>query len=338
MKSKLIWLYLPLTIAVNALATESSTVVPNEPPAVLPNELSKIGKFTIYDEQAHELLDANAELEVLASGFEWTEGPVWDTDNQRLLFVDIPNNNIHSYSPSSGLDVFLHPSNRANGLLIDHKRQLVMMQTGARAVSKLVSGLDSDKHTITQVVSHFQDKRLNSPNDVAQHKNGTLFFTDPPYGLAKQLNDPAKELDFQGVYRLSTDGELSLIDKELTFPNGIAISPDNKTLYVAVSDEASPAWYQYSLDEQGNVTDKSLLFKPAFKGIAHGVPDGLKVHSSGVVFATGPQGVWLFAADKRLLAHIAMPGFTANLAFNQDESAIYLTAHNELRRLKLNSL
>ncbi|MBU2880821.1 SMP-30/gluconolactonase/LRE family protein [Psychrosphaera sp. B3R10] len=301
----------------------------------LPPVLMKQGAYTIYDKQALDLLDLGAKLEVLASGFEWTEGPVWDDKNKRLLFVDIPNNKIHSYSELQGVTDFLYPSGRVNGLLIDAEGTLVMMSTATRTVAKLKMTERVKASSVQHIVSHYKGKRLNSPNDVALHRSGVLFFTDPPYGLPKRMDDPNKELDFQGVYRLSVDNKLSLIDDELTFPNGIAISPSQDKLYVAVSDDAEPAWYQYLLDAQGNVIDKSLLFKPKFLGIEHGTTDGLKVHSTGTVFATGPGGVWIFSSDKRLLAQIAMPGFTANLAFNGDESLIYLTAHKELRRLKL---
>lgn len=301
----------------------------------LPSVLTAIGNYRIYDEKALTLLNLDAEIEVLAKGFEWAEGPVWDSHNNRLLFADIPNNVIHAYSDQSGLTTFLSPSGRSNGMLINESGKLVMMQTEARAVSQLTTALNDTQHNVKPLVSHYRGKRLNSPNDVALHKNGSLFFTDPPYGLPKRMEDPAKELDFQGVYRLNVDGSLDVLDKTLTYPNGIAISPKQDKLYVSVSDKSAPAWYQYSLDDEGNVVNKSLLFKPTFLGIEHGVPDGLKVHSSGVVFATGPGGIWILAEDGRLLAQVAMKGFTANIAFDDSESAIYLTAHNELRRLKL---
>lgn len=303
--------------------------------------VAKQGVYTIYDEKALELLDLSEPITTLGSGFKWAEGPLWIKESSYLLFSDIPNNRIVKYSPRDGLSDYLNPSGFSNGLVRDGD-DLVLMQSRSRSVSRLTSAFSpqnvdsvANASAISPMVSKYQSKRLNSPNDVALHSNGTLFFTDPPYGLPKQMDDPSKELSFQGVYRLSKSGELTILDDEITFPNGIALSPKQDMLYVAVSDENAPIWYQYELDNQGNRVKKSVFFVPQKSINEHGVPDGLQVHSSGVVFATGPSGVWLIDEDKTLLAHIEMAGFTANLAFDDSEQNLYLTAADELRVLKL---
>lgn len=294
------------------------------------------GIFTLYNEKALQLLDTKAELKTLASGFEWVEGPVWVKEGSYLLFSDIPNNSVYRYDDKNGLQTYIANSGFSNGLRVDQKGELLLMQSRSRVVAKMKSSLTNPTDEYLVLASQFQGKKLNSPNDSAIHSNGDLYFTDPPYGLPKQLDDPEKELDFQGVYRLSKHGDLTLIDKTLTFPNGIALSPDDKWLYVAVSDEESPAWYRYSLDTNGNVTAKELFYKPNVNAEGEvGAPDGLKIHSSGWVFATGTGGVWVFDEDKTLLAHIKMPGFTANLTFDDKEKILFLTAHHELRSLAL---
>ena len=294
------------------------------------------GIFTIYNEQALNIINTKAELKILATGFEWIEGPVWVEEGNYLLFSDIPANKVYRFDHEHGLRTYLVNSGFSNGLRLNQQHELYLMQSRSRAVSKMNSSLTKPTDSYQVLASHYLGKKLNSPNDSALHSNGSLFFTDPPYGLPKQLQDPAKELDFQGVYRLSTNGDLALIDKTLTYPNGIALSPDDKWLYVAVSDETNPAWYRYTLNTDGNVISKALFYKPQINGKEEiGAPDGLKVHSSGWVFATGPGGVWIFDENRTLLARINMPGFTANLAFDSTEKTIYFTADNELRSLAL---
>ncbi|MBU2872089.1 SMP-30/gluconolactonase/LRE family protein [Colwellia sp. E2M01] len=335
------------SISVNSVANSNSTnILVNN--TLVNNTVNKSaiaqwpqqqGIFTIYSEKALQLLNTKAKLKTLASGFEWVEGPVWVKDGDYLLFSDIPTNKVYRYDDKNGLQTYLSNSGFSNGLKINQDNELLLIQSRSRKVAKMNTSLMKPSADYTVLASHYQGKKLNSPNDSTLHANGSVFFTDPPYGLPKQLDDPAKELDFQGVYRLSTAGDLTLIDKTLTFPNGIALSPDNKWLYVAVSDEENPAWYRYKLDTQGDVLSKELFYKPSKieeGGEAEiGAPDGLKVHSSGWIFATGPGGVWVFDADKTLLAKINMPGFTANIAFDKAEKTIYLTAHKELRSLTL---
>ncbi|WP_171022281.1 SMP-30/gluconolactonase/LRE family protein [Thalassotalea litorea] len=308
------------------------------------NAVERTGIYSIYDQAALQLLDISQNYAVVADGFEWAEGPLWFADEEFLLFSDIPANKIYRYDEKRGLTEFLTDSGFSNGLCRNGKGQLLMMQSRTRQVALLnqspqAHSIDT-KPDLNVLMRDYQGKRLNSPNDCAVHANGTLFFTDPPYGLAGQLNDPLKELSFQGIFRVTDNvtgdqNEITLVDDSLTFPNGIALSPDHKWLYVAVSDQHQPAWYRYRLSEQGDILAKELFYTPEQSTNEVGAPDGLKVHSNGWVFATGPGGIWIFNQNQQLLARIHLPGFTANLAFADNETLLYLTSDNELRKLRL---
>ena len=242
------------------------------------------------------------------------------------------------YRPEHGVDVFLEDSKFSNGLLINRDNELVLMQSRSRKIAIMNAPLSNPKPEYCSLVSHYNGKKLNSPNDITINTNGDLYFTDPPYGLEKQLEDPAKELPYQGVYRLTVDGELTLLDRELTFPNGIALYDGGKKLIVAVSDESNPSWYSYDLNSDGTLSNKSIFAVSNdyhFKRRAEGLPDGLKEHSSGAIFATGPGGVWVFNPDGKLTTHISVVGPVANLAFDSSERYLYLTANSRLLRLKL---
>ena len=330
MKSKILFLLLTFVVCVYL---QTTAFAEHRAKTLWPQQQ---GIFTIYQKKALKLFDTQAELKILAKGFDWVEGPIWVNEGSYLLFSDIPKNSVYRYDNKNGLQTYLANSGYSNGLRLTPKNELILMQSRSRVVSKMKSALVQPADKFEVLASHYQGKKLNSPNDSTLHSNGDLYFTDPPYGLPKQLDDPNKELDFQGVYRLSAAGELSLIDKSLTFPNGIALSGDQKWLYVAVSDKENPAWYRYKVAESGDILNKELFYKSLKENPTEvGAPDGLKVHSSGWVFATGPGGVWVFDENKHLLAKIQMQGFTANLAFDKNEEILYLTAHKELRSLRL---
>ncbi|WP_153009422.1 SMP-30/gluconolactonase/LRE family protein [Shewanella frigidimarina] len=302
------------------------------------NELNKTKKniYKIYSPEALTVLDTSLPVTVLASGFEWVEGPVWSAANQFLLFSDIPNNKVFKYDEHNGLSEYLSDSGFSNGLIIDKQESLVLMQSRTRQVARMQTPLISPHSQYQILIDRYQGKRLNSPNDGVLTNNGTLFFTDPAYGLAGQLDDPAKELSFQGVYKLDKTNQLSLIDDTITFPNGIALSPDQKTLYVAASDPIKPAWYRYTLNDDFQVINKQIFFElPPVTDLEQGLPDGLKVHPSGIIFATGPNGLLLFNPAGQLLAKINLPSISANVAFNDEYSMLYITAHHQLLGLRL---
>ncbi len=300
-------------------------------------------KIVRLDPKFDELIPADAKVETLAGGFKWAEGPVWDKAAGHLLFSDIPNNVVRQWSDKGGLKDFLKPSGftggakfdgkepGANGLALDKTGALVLCQHGDRRVARL--GKDG---TFTTLADKYEGKRLNSPNDLVYHPNGDLYFTDPPYGLPKGMDDPAKELAFQGVYRLKPSGELTLLTKTLSHPNGIGLSPDGKTLYVANSDDAKPVVMAFPLKADGTVEAGKVFFNalPLKHKASPGVPDGLKVDAKGNLFATGPGGVLVLDPTGKHLGTIYTGVPTANCGFGGDGSTLYITANDKLVRVK----
>lgn len=303
-----------------------------------------IGSIERKDPKLDALIPKDAKIEVLAGGMKWTEGPLWDKKASALLFTDIPNNRVMKWSQKDGLMEFLKPSGYtgkdkfegyepgANGLAFDGHGNLILCQHGDRRVARLV---ESGK--FETLVDKYMDKRLNSPNDLVFAKNGDLYFTDPPYGLPKIEKDPAKELDFQGVYRLSPKGELTLLTKEMSRPNGIGLSPDEKTLYVANSDPDKAIWMAFPLGADGKIAGAGKVIHDAtdaVKAKKPGLPDGLKVDAKGNIFATGPDGVFVFAPDHAYLGKIVIGDRNANCAFGDDGSVLYICANDKLVRIK----
>jgi gluconolactonase len=302
-----------------------------------------LGKIEKNDPALDALLADGATIELLAEKkFEWSEGPVWDKANKRLLFSDIPRNMIWEWSQAGGLKEFLKPSGYTgstpftgrepgcNGLAFNKAGELILCQHGDRRVAKWVGG------KFVTLVDKFEGKRLNSPNDLAIKSNGDIYFTDPPYGLPKNVDDPAKELQFQGVYRLTEKGELTVLTKDMTRPNGIAFSPDEKTLYVANSDPAKSIWMSYPVKDDGTIGDGKVFFDSteAVKAKKPGLPDGLKVSQDGTVWATGPGGVYVFNAAGKHLGTLATGVPTANVGFGDDGTVLYITADKNLCRVK----
>ena len=212
------------------------------------------------------------------------------------------------------------------------------MQQGDRRVATMNAPLSAPKSDFVTLAGRYQNKRLNSPNDADLHSDGSLFFTDPPYGLKNVMTDARKELDFQGVYRLAVDGSLMLLDDEISYPNGIGLSHDEQTLYVAVSDKAFPHWLAYDVQDNGQVMNKRVFIDASeyinVEG-EQGMPDGMAVHSSGNIFATGPGGVWLITPQGEVLAKIRTGKLTANCTLSTDEKYLFMTAHDTLMSVPL---
>lgn len=280
----------------------------------------------------------------LAEGFEWSEGPVWvpDPEGGHLLFSDIPRNVVCKWKEGMGVSEFLKPSGYtglelrggelgSNGLLLDGEGRLVLCRHGDRCMARI-----EKNGTTTVLAGRYEGKRLNSPNDGTFSSRGDLYFTDPPYGLPKLNDDPAKELPFNGVYLLRATGELVLLTKEMTFPNGIAFSPDEKVLYVANSDPARPIWMAFDVKADGTIENGRVFFDAS--GLARnrqGLPDGLKVDREGNLFATGPGGVLVISPDGTHLGTILTGVPTANCAWGEDGSVLYITADMFLCRIRL---
>lgn len=308
--------------------------------------LPTLGERIEHDAALDRLIAEDAKLEVLAGGFDWTEGPVWINEKDGpgfLLFSDIPRNSIIKWVEGTGSSLFMKPSGYtgvsdygaepgSNGLLLDAQGQLVMCEHGDRRLSVLTH--HGGKRTL---VDNYQGKRLNSPNDAVFHANGDLYFTDPPYGMPNRWDDPRRELDYCGVYRLSTAGELTLLTTEMTRPNGIAFSPDQKTLYVAQSDPEAAIWKAFAVNKDGTLGKSKLIYDatPHVKEGWPGLPDGMAVDKNGNVFATGPGGVYVFSAAGKLLGRISTGERTSNCTFGgKDNSVLYITADTYLCRIK----
>jgi len=305
-----------------------------------------LGTILRKDPRFDKLIPPGAQMEVLAGGYDWTEGPVWVKDGGYLLFSVIPPNKVLKWKEGSGASIYLKPSGLtgpkdlreepgSNGLVIDPKGNLVLCQHGDRRVARMDAPLSSPASKFVTLADKQDGKKLNSPNDACYHSSGALYFTDPPYGLVKRMEDPTKELDFQGVYRLGTDGKLTLLTKEVTRPNGIAFSPDEKTLYVASSDPDKAVWHAYPVNADGTL-GAGRIFADVTKdvGKVKGLPDGLKVDVNGNLFATGPGGVLVFAPDGTHLGTLSTGEATSNCAWGEDGSTLFITADQYLVRIR----
>jgi len=292
------------------------------------------------------ILDANAPIETIATGIQWAEGPVWLRKDALLLFSDPPANVMRAWCRKYGLREFLRPSGLANpdpklireagsnGLGLDRKGRLIIADSGDRALVRY----DIAKKTRTTLADRYQGQRFNSINDVHVARNGAIWFTDPPYGLAGLDASPLKEAKQNGVYRWDPDGKMSLIDGTLPFPNGVALSPNEKQLFVSVSDPQSPRVMIYDLDANGMPRARGVWLdaKPMLPG--PGLPDGMKIAADGTHFQSVPGGMGIFTPDAELLGLIETGFPIANCAFGEDGRSLFLTANDRVLmvRLRLN--
>lgn len=308
--------------------------------AQAPRNYPLLGGIVREDPRLDELIGPEAKVEVLAAGFAWAEGPLWDRKAGQLLFSDVPMNSILKWTPAGGVELYMKPSGYtgvaawgeepgSNGLLFDRAGRLILMEHGDRRVARLEPM--GGKVTL---VDRYQGKRLNSPNDGALKSNGDLYFTDPPYGLPKRWDDERRELPFCGVYRLA-GAELTLLARELSRPNGIAFSPDEKTLYVANSDPERAIWMAYAVKEDGTLgAGRVFADVTAMVDKLPGLPDGMKVDERGNLYATGPGGVHIYAPDGKRLGRIETGEATSNVAWGDDGRTLYITADMYLCRVK----
>lgn len=293
------------------------------------------------DAALDEIVSPDAKLEKIADGFLFTEGPVWSPDGY-LLFSDPNANTIYRWSENDGLSVYRAKSGYSgadigeyrqpgsNGLAFDAEGRLTINEHGNRRVTRL-----EKNGVLTVLADRFDGHRLNSPNDLVYASDGSLFFTDPPFGLPKVFDDPRKELRFSGVYRLA-DGKLTLVTKELTGPNGIALSPDEKFLYVGNWDEKKKVVMRYEIMADGSI-GRGALFFDMTSAAGEDAIDGVKTDRLGNVYVSGPGGLWIISADGRHLGTIDGPEHVHNLAWGDaDGRTLYLTARNGLYRLRLN--
>jgi gluconolactonase len=327
-------LILALAIALTACASPEP-LQPGAPQA----------KITRWDKALDAIVSPKAKIEKVAEGFTWSEGPVWIRPGGYLLFTDVPANTMYRFAPGQGLSVFLKPSGYsgpqlselrepgANGLAVDQPGSILVADSGNRVVARL----DLESRTKTVLASTYDGRRFNSPNDIARRRDGIIYFTDPPYGLRDLNASPVKELPINGVYRLDADGNVTLIEDQLSFPNGVELSPDERTLYVSNSDPNRPIWMAYTLDERGAIVDKRVFNDASdlVKSGAPGLPDGMCMAADGHLFATAPGGVVVFTPAGQRLGRIETGTAVANCAFGDDGRSLYLTSDKFLARVRV---
>jgi gluconolactonase len=366
-RRRALWSFLGLS----SLPLVLSTAVPAW--AATPLHYPTIGKIERVDPALDKLIPKDAVIEVLASGFEWCEGPLWMTDpayanasnapgtpnppwilkegsedrraqpgDGYLLFSDTRRNMVLRWAKGEDISVFMKPSGYtgvtpyssepgSNGLAVDSKGRITFCEHGDRRVSRLEPG--GGKRTL---VDNYQGKRLNSPNDLIYHSSGDLYFSDPPYGLPLRFEDPLRELDFCGVYRLKPDGTLTLLTKDQSAPNGVALSPDEKTLYVANSDPEKAIWMAYEVRTDGTLGKARQLFDatPMVLEMRPGLPDGLKTDKTGHIFASGPGGIHIFTPAGKRIGTLNIGEAISNCGWGNDGSVLYITADTYLCRVQ----
>ena len=316
------------------------------------DELQTIGSIERLDPALDALVPADAKLEIIGHGFEWSEGPTWlKADGGFLLFSDVLTNTIHRWDAQRGCRTYLSPSGYtsdvprgaemgSNGLAVDREGRLLLCQHGDRRIARLDTPWRSPRTAYVTVADRYDGKRFNSPNDLAVHSSGAIYFTDPPYGMIDYNDDvtkiPDKEIPFQGVYRVAPDGQVTLVTRELERPNGIAFSPDEKTLYVASSHGPRPVIMAYPLEADGGVGMGRVLFDA--RTLPSGRPgacDGMAVDQDGNVFATAPGGVVVLTPEGNHVGSLLTTQRTANCTFGDDGSTLFITADMYLLRIRL---
>lgn len=339
----------PLALALVAAGFGSGIVlsgravggVPEQGPPAAP-------RIERLDPALDALVAPDATVEVLAKGYDWSEGPLWVRDGGYVLFSDIPPNQIHRWKEGEGAKLYLSPSGYtgtaprggevgSNGLTLDRQGRLVLAQHGDRRIARMDAPLGNPAPTFVTVADRYDGKRFNSPNDLVFKSNGDLYFTDPAYGMEKQWDDPKREMDYAGVFRMTPDGTVSLLTREMTRPNGIAFSPDEKILYVAQSDEKAAIWRAFDVQADGTIANSRILLDMTkMVGAAKpGLPDGLKIDTAGNLWATGPGGVLIISPQGKHLGTIVTGQSTSNCAFGDDGRTLYITADMYLMRVKL---
>ena len=310
-----------------------------------PESLEDHGAGTVVklDPALDAIVPADYKIEKLADGFMFTEGPLWiGGDDPHLLFSDVRGNAVYNWNAGSGaVSNFRKPVFKgeyeegqfvgSNGLTHDPQGRLIICEHGNRRVLRI-----EKDGAETVIAEKYEGKKLSSPNDIVYKSDGWAYFTDPPYGLAGQDDDPAKELAFNGIFRLSPEGKLELLNDEQTRPNGIGFSPDEKTLYVANSDPDHKVWMAYNVEDDGTL-DGGRVFADATSETAEGLPDGLKLDKQGNLYLTGPGGVWIYTPEGKHIGSIQPDEVPANVAWGDDGKTLYMTARTGLYRIKLNA-
>lgn len=306
------------------------------------------GTIEVISAELEQVLDPSTPIQILAEGFDWSEGPLWVETLHAVLFSDIPPNQIRLWQEGLADSLYLYPSGftgekigseepGSNGLLLNPEGQLVLCQHGDRRIALMEAPLDQPMPNYRTIVDSFDGKRLNSPNDAIYDSQGNLYFTDPPYGLSRENGEFVnKQLDFQGVYLYKPSGKLILLTDSLTRPNGLALSPDESRLIVANSDPEKSFWSVFEVEPNGTLSNGSIFYDATdMVGKEKGLPDGLKINDDGIVFATGPGGVWIFNRNAKHLGTIKTGQATSNCAFGPEQKSLFITADMYLLRVPL---
>lgn len=296
------------------------------------------------------IIDTNAKATIIGTGYAWSEGPVWLSKEQKLIFSDVPQNKIFQWKQGDSISVYLEKSGYtgtlprkgetgSNGLTLDRNGKLLLCQSGNRQVVRMNNSVDSPKASYTVLAKDYEGKRFNSPNDLITDSKNNIYFTDPVYGLPEGEHDPERTLTFEGVYKINTDGKLQLLIDSIPRPNGIALSADEKILYIASSDENKAAWYAYQLDNNGNIQKGGLLLDamPLRKqATVNQGPDGFKLDNYGNIFSAGPDGINIISPEGKRIGLIKIPGrSSSNCVFNETKDVLFVTADDVVFRIQL---
>jgi gluconolactonase len=306
------------------------------------------GTIIQYDEGLSAVIDTSTKAEIIAEGYEWSEGPLWIEKHNMLLFSDVPMNTIYKWTAANGAEVYLKPSGYtsttpskckepgSNGLTLDNEGNLVLCQHGNRQMGRMDAPLEKPNAKYTILADKYNGKRFSSPNDCVYNSSGELFFTDPPYGLSTQDDtDSLKEIKHNGVYKVKKDGTVILLVDSITRPNGLAFLPGEKQLLIANSDPAKPVWYIYDVAGDSLINGKIFFDASAHDKNWNGLPDGFKINKKGIVFATGPGGVYIFNKEGKKLGLIKLEHSTSNCALSKDEKVLYVTNDMYILRISL---
>lgn len=306
----------------------------------------KTGSVERLDPRLNDIIAVGVLPEIIADSFNWSEGPLWLPEEKILIFSDVPENSVYQWSEECGLKLYLNPAGYtgtlrrggetgSNGLLRDPMGRLVLCQHGDRRMARMDAPTSKPESQFSTLIDNWQGKRFNSPNDAVYNSKGELYFTDPAYGMELRWEDPKREIDFAGVYKLNTDGEVILLIDTLLAPNGIDFSPDESLLYISSSGKDA-SWYEYRNDQDGSLINGKVFFDASkMKQTRRGSPDGLVVRKDGVIFASGPGGILIFTPEAEHLGTILTGQATSNCTLDEDGSYLYITADMFLMRIRL---
>lgn len=325
---------IPLSVQLCLLITLTSCLAVS-----ISAEVKTMGEVIVNDPALNELIEPGTPIEVLAEGFNWSEGPVWIADGGYVVFSDVPENRIYKWSENEGLSVFLEPSGYtglprknyrqgSNGMALDENGKLLICEHGDRRISRL--DIKEGKRRV--VVDNYNGARFNSPNDIVVAKNGDFYFTDPCFGLQGKTEDPYREMDYMGVFLVRKNGEVVLVEDSLEVPNGISLSPDGKTLYVSSREK----WYRYDIKKDGTLKNRKLIFdaKPLTDAGHKGPTDGISIDAKGNLWAAAPGGILVLSPEGKLLGRVDTGRSTANSCFGGDGSTLYITSDYYLCRIQ----